>query len=161
MISQLLIFVLVVGIGSTVVLDLWGVLSGRLGWLSGTHWPSVGRWILGLPAGRLVFDGADGRPFTALETATGWVFHYGVGLAYAAMLPLFWGTGFLQSPTVLPVFLIGVVASTLAGLVILMPGMGGGVFARKLPNAAAKNLYVLVTHIIFAVAQYLLALSLA
>ncbi|WP_349295478.1 DUF2938 family protein (plasmid) [Thioclava sp. 'Guangxiensis'] len=161
MFTDIVLFTLVVGIGSTIALDLWGVFTGKIGWMPGTHWPSVGRWIQGLPAGRLVFDGSDTRPFTSSEAATGWIFHYLIGLGYALVIPLVWGTDFIAAPTFLPFFWIGIVISTLAGLVILMPGMGGGVFARKLPNTAGMIAYVLVAHVVFAIAQYLLALMLS
>lgn len=154
---HLAIFVLVVGIGSTIVLDLWAQFTGKIGWIPGTHWPSVGRWLLGIPAGRLVANGQGRRPFTTGEAVAGWVFHYAVGLAYAVMFPLFWGTGFISAPRVWPFVIIGVLVSTLAGLMVLMPGMGGGFFARKLPNTAGIILYVVIAHVVFAVAQYLLA----
>ncbi|MCS0505193.1 DUF2938 domain-containing protein [Ancylobacter mangrovi] len=155
------VFILVVGIGSTLVLDIWAQVSVRIGWLPGTDWPSVGRWLKGLPQGRLVLDGADTGPFSGAETALGWLFHYLVGIAYAVMFPLFWGLAFIHAPTVWPVVLVGVVISSLAGLMVLMPGLGGGFFARKLPNAVDVSLYVFVSHVIFAVAQYLLAWAVA
>ncbi|NVK56147.1 MAG: DUF2938 family protein [Alteromonadaceae bacterium] len=161
MTADIITFILVVGIGSTIALDLWGVFTAKIGWMPGTHWPSVGRWLLGIPAGRLVLDGTDIRPHTGAEAAAGWIFHYLIGLAYAVMFPLFWGASFVATPTVFPFILIGVVISTLAGLIILMPGMGGGLFARKLPNAGGMIAYALVAHIVFAVAQYLLALAVA
>lgn len=161
MISQRVVFILVVGVGSTLVIDLWAQIAARLGWRPAAHWPSVGRWLLGLPRGRLVLDGADPRPFSGLEAATGWLFHYLVGLAYAAMFPLVWGMTFLQKPTLLPVFLIGVVVPTFAGLGVLVPALGGGFFARKIANPLDFIIYVLVSHGIFATAQYLLARALA
>ncbi len=155
------IFILVVGIGSTIALDLWGLIVARITGMSGTHWPLVGRWLLGLPAGRFVFDQEDTAPDTVVEGVVGWGFHYIVGLAYAAMLPLFWGVDFIKAPTIFPFFLIGVVVSSLAGLMILMPGMGAGLFARKTPMPFITILFVVVAHVIFATAQYLLALGVA
>ncbi len=158
MTEHIINFILVVGIGATIVLDLWGVFTAKIGWMSGTHWPSVGRWLLGIPAGRLVLDASDTRPFTWREGAVGWAFHYVAGLGYAVMFPLFWGAGFVGAPTLPPFLLIGLVVSTLAGLVILMPGMGAGLFARRAPNTVGMILYVLVAHAVFAFAEYVLAL---
>lgn len=156
--SDIISFILIVGIGSTLALDIWGILSARIGWLPGTHWPSVGRWIIGMSSGHWIFDGENKAPNTLTEAITGWGFHYIIGIAYAASFPLFWGTGFISAPTVFPFILIGVIISSLAGLIILMPGMGGGIFARKTPSPANVMWYVLVSHIIFAAAEYLLAL---
>ncbi|MHA6882666.1 DUF2938 family protein [Ralstonia pseudosolanacearum] len=157
--SQTIVFILVIGIGSTIALDAWGIITTRIGWMQRTHWPSVGRWLLGIPAGRLVFDREDTSPNTAVESIAGWTFHYAVGIAYAMLFPLIWGTGFIATPTIVPFLLIGVVVSTLAGLVILMPAMGAGLFARKTPTPVAMIIYVLVAHVIFAAAQYFLALA--
>ncbi|WP_034999747.1 DUF2938 family protein [Beijerinckia mobilis] len=159
--QQTVIFIVIVGIGSTIALDLWSIIVAWIGWMPGTHWPSVGRWLLGLLSGRLVFDQNNTSPNTMTESVIGWGFHYIIGLAYAAMYPLFWGLDFLSAPTILPFLLIGVVVSTLAGLIILMPGMGAGLFARKTPTPMLTILYVLVAHVIFTIAQYLLALGLA
>ena len=46
--------------------------------------------------------------------------------------------------------MIGMVGSTLAGLTILMPGMGGSFFAAKKPKPAQTILYVTMAHGIFA-----------
>ncbi len=161
MMSQTLTYILVVGIGSTVALDIWAVIAARVGWLPGTHWPSVGRWLLGIPSGQYVLDSENTSPHSFGEKATGWGFHYLVGISYAASFPLFWGTDFIAAPTILPFFLVGVVISSQAGLMILMPGMGGGFFARKTPAPVSVWVYVLVAHIVFAAAEYSLALSFA
>lgn len=158
MTAETIAFVLVVGIGSTIALDLWGVFTDRIGWMPGTHWPSVGRWLLGIPAGRLVLNGDDTRSYSGAEATVGWLFHYLIGIIYALVFPVVWGAGFIDAPTVLPFVLIGAVASTLAGLTLLMPGMGGGIFARKLPNTGEMIGYILIAHAVFALAEYLFAL---
>ncbi|QKP78699.1 DUF2938 family protein [Methyloligella sp. GL2] len=159
MLSQLIEFTLIVGIGSTIALDLWALLLDKFAGFPGTHWGMVGRWLLGIPHGNLVLDTDNETPASMEEWTIGWIFHYLVGLAYAAMLPLFWGIGYIAAPTVFPVFMIGVVVSSLAGLMILMPGLGGGLFARKTPNPALMIAYVIVAHSVFALAQFLLALG--
>ncbi|WP_111896257.1 DUF2938 family protein [Acinetobacter sp. MB5] len=159
MFLHVLLFILVVGVGSTIALDLWANIARKIGWMPGTHWPSVGRWIIGAFSGKLIFDSENTSPFTTTEAILGWGFHYIVGIAYAAMFPLFLGVNFIDAPTIFPFFLIGVVISSLAGLGILMPAMGGGFFARKTPSPVSIYIYVIVAHIIFAIAQYLLALT--
>ncbi len=157
---QLIGFTLVVGIGSTLALDLWVWLLERLAGLEKTNWGAVGRWLTGLPRGQWALVPAD-QPFGKGEQLLGWTFHYLVGLAYAAMLPLFWGSAYLTAPTLLPALVVGVVVSSLAGLMILMPGLGGGFFASKTPKPGVVIVYVVVAHIVFALAQYLLALAFA
>ncbi|WP_306767946.1 DUF2938 family protein [Martelella alba] len=86
------------------------------------------------------------------------MFHYLVGIAYALLLLVFWGTRFAVQPGILPVFIIGVVVSTFAGLALLMPAMGGGFLGRKLPNQMLMIIYIIVAHIVFAIGQYGFAL---
>ncbi|WP_115718006.1 DUF2938 family protein [Gallaecimonas mangrovi] len=151
-------FSLVVGIGSTVVLDLWVTLVKKVLDIPPTNWGMVGRWIGGLAQGKLVLDTRNDKQPNTYEKALGWAFHYLIGIGYAVMLLLFWGPGFASHPTVLPIFIIGVVVSTLAGLAILMPAMGGGFFASNTPNPKATYLYLIIAHCAFAIGQYGFAL---
>lgn len=150
-------FVLVVGIGSTVVLDLWCLLLEKISGRSGTRWGIVGRWLLGLAKGQFFLRASDIPPSTG-ETALGWIFHYLVGLAYAAMLPLFWGADFVSHPALLPFVIIGFAVSTLAGLLILTPGLGGGFLALKTPDPLKAIGGMIAAHIVFALAQGVFAL---
>ncbi|EKF72814.1 hypothetical protein A11A3_16777, partial [Alcanivorax hongdengensis A-11-3] len=159
--TRLACFITIVGIGSTIALDLWGLLISRLTGRAASDWGLVGRWLLGITRGNWVLDRCNENRPNALEKIMGWGFHYLVGLIYAALLPLLWGADYIAQPSVFPVFVIGVVVSSLAGLLILTPGMGGGVLASRTPNPAATISYVLVAHLVFAVAQYLLALGFA
>lgn len=154
-------FVLCVGIVSTLVLDLWVVLLERYAGLPRTDWRQVGRWLRGLASGNLVLreDAPDREG--AGDAVLGWCFHYGVGLAYAALLPAIWGRELIVYPQPLPYILIGFVLSTFAGLGILTPCMGGGFMGRLLPRKAPVYAYVLVAHIVFALAQYATALGYA
>lgn len=154
MMHDLLIFTLVVGIGSTFALDIWVTLLERLTGLPATNWGMVGRWLDGLSRGQFVLDGTNSTTASGREKAIGWLFHYAVGLAYAFLIPLLWGADVMTTLPVLPFVVIGLVASTAAGLVILYPGMGGGLFASRLPNQAATIVYLIVAHAVFAASQY-------
>jgi len=159
--SDAILFCLVTGVFSTLVLDLWGQLAGRLTGIPPTNWGVVGRWLRGIPKGHWVLRGDDQSAPRACEKALGWAFHYLVGIAYSVLLLLFWGIEFAQAPQLLPILFIGVVVSTLAGLMILMPGLGGGLFGRKMPNQAAILVYVVVAHIVYALALYAAAVAIS
>jgi len=152
--TDVIVFCLVTGILSTVALDLWVTLVEKLTGLPPTNWGMVGRWLTGIPQGRLVLDGADASAPTGGEKALGWIVHYVVGISYSVLLLLLWGMEFAHAPTVMPVVIVGVVISTLAGLMILMPGLGAGFMGSKLPNQGAVFVYVLVAHVVYAVALY-------
>lgn len=156
--STLIGFSLVVGIGSTLLLDLWGLLLFKLKGMTPTNWGSVGRWLLGLLKGRWIATQQDNQPPSRLETISGWTFHYVVGFAYAVILVFGWGTPFTQSPTLLPILLVGIVLSSLAGLMLFMPAMGAGFCGKNIPNRGNAILMMLIAHTIFALGQYLFAL---
>lgn len=158
---QIVSFVAVVGIGATAALDLWIVfLRVALG-VSGTSWRVVGDWLCGLVRGRLCYRPRPGRAPGPGPHALGWAFHYLVGLLYAAAYPLVWGAALLDAPRLGPFLIIGVVVSSLAGLAILSPALGGGFFASQSPHRGRSLVLVVVNHGVFALAQYGLALALA
>ena len=156
--STWIAFSLVVGIGSTLILDLWVTLVKKVAGIPPTDWGMVGRWLTGILRGNLVLDNRITRAPGTIEKMTGWIFHYLIGIADALLLLVFWGTRFALQPSLLPVFIIGVVVSTFAGLALLMPAMGGGFFGRKLPNQMFMIIYIVVAHIAFAIVQYVFAI---
>ncbi|WP_108263488.1 DUF2938 family protein [Mangrovicoccus ximenensis] len=158
---RFVLFSLVAGIAATLVFDLWKLATDRLRGRSGSPWGMVGRWVLGLARGQAMLDQSRSDPPSRGEYAVGWAFHYAVGIAYAAMLPLFWGMGYIDAPTVWPAILIGLVLTTFAGLCILTPAMGGGFLAGNTPNQAERINETLQNHAIFAVALYMGAKSFA
>ena len=151
-------FSLVVGIGSTLILDLWVTMVKKVAGIPPTDWGMVGRWLRGILRGNFVLNKRITSVPSTIEKMTGWFFHYLVGIAYALLLLGFWGTSFALQPSLIPVLIIGVVVSTFAGLALLMPAMGGGFFGRKLPNQMLMIIYIIVAHIAFAIGQYGFAL---
>lgn len=149
-------FCLFVGIGSTIALDIWVLLVERLTGIPPTNWGVVGRWIAGMPSGHLVLQQSD-KPISDTEKVIGWLFHYLVGIAYAGLILLIFGTAFIQNPQWMPVIVVGLILSTFAGLAILMPGLGGGFFGRLMPDKLTTYIYLIVAHGVFAIAQYFLS----
>jgi len=152
--KDVMVFCLVTGVLSTVALDVWVTLVGKLTGRAPTNWGMVGRWLLGMRYGQWVLRGDDRSAPSQAERALGWAFHYLVGISYSVLVLLGWGPGFVQSPTVLPVVLVGLVLSTIAGLTILMPGLGAGFLGSRLPDRCARYVYLVLAHTVFAAAMY-------
>ena len=151
-------FSLTVGIGSTLLLDLWSFLLYKVGGITPTNWGIVGRWLWGLRQGQWVAIQSAYPPITLVEKVSGWLFHYWVGVVYAVLLALVWGDSFIGSPTLLPTFYSGFLVSSLAGLTLFMPAMGAGFCGRKIPNQAKALCLMLIAHSLFALGQYIFAL---
>ncbi|MFM2477778.1 DUF2938 family protein [Celerinatantimonas sp. MCCC 1A17872] len=156
--SHIVMFCLFVGIGSTIVLDVWVEIVKKVTGIPPTNWGAVGRWVSRIPKGLLFLDTSDTRDFSSFEKTLGWCFHYIIGVAYAVLLLLLGGVSFIAHPTLMPIFLIGVCLSSLAGLMILMPCLGGGFFARKVPNPFTIIVYIIIAHILFALGQYVFSI---
>ncbi len=77
-----------------------------------------------------------------------------MGIAYAVIVVIGWGMPFIDTPTFPPLFLVGIVLSSIAGLTLFMPAMGAGFCGRKIPNQANAILMMLIAHTIFAIGQY-------
>lgn len=151
--ESILLFCTVVGVASTIVLDVWVLIVQKVTGIPPTNWGIVGRWVLGLFEGELVIDDASSEP-SIFERTVGWLFHYVIGISYAILLILIYGEAIISNPTVMPFVIVGLVISTIAGLGILMPALGAGFFGRLLPNKPVTYLYVIVAHAVFATAQY-------
>jgi hypothetical protein len=78
------------GIGATVVMDLWAAFLTRLLGVRGLNYGLVGRWFGHLPRGHFVHDDiAQASPVPG-ELAIGWGAHYAIGIVFAALL---WRSG--------------------------------------------------------------------
>ena len=156
--NDMVIFSLMVGIGSTMVLDLWAFLLFKLKGIAPTDWGQVGRWLLGLRNGEWVARQDNQAPISKIELCSGWMFHYLVGIAYAVIIALTWGQGFIRAPTLMPIISVGLILSTIAGLTLFMPAMGAGFCGRKLPHPGNTFGMMILAHGVFTLGQYLFAL---
>lgn len=159
--SNLLIFAVIVGGGATLIGDLWGVVLKRVFGVARPNWGMAGRWLKGLPEGRLKRDTSDSRTPSQAEHALGWAFHYAVGIVFAALLPLIWGMGYMQAPSLGPALVIGLGLATFCGTCIFMPAMGAGLAGAALPNRQAVIGRLLLSHLIFGLSLWLIARALA
>jgi len=137
-----------IGVGATVLMDLWALFLHKAFGQARPNWGPVGRWVWHL--GDKVFhdDIGDAAPY-AHEVSLGWAFHYLVGIVYGIILVVVAGAGWLAAPTFLPAFILGIVTVG-AGWFLLAPGMGAGWAASKRPNPMQIRALNLVSHTVFA-----------
>ncbi|SFU52553.1 Protein of unknown function [Nitrosospira multiformis] len=87
-----------VGIGGTIVLDLYAFLLQRLFGVPATNWQMVGRWLGHMPSGSFVQTNLGQVKPVPGEHALGWIFHYVIGIAYGLLLVAIWGADGCLSP---------------------------------------------------------------
>ena len=144
---------ILIGTGATAFLDLWSAGRARL---SGTQKPDyalVGRWLAYLPRGRFFHDPiARSAPIRG-EGAIGWIAHYAIGIALAGILLAGWGSAWSRDPALAPALIVGI-GSVAAPFLLMQPGMGAGIAARRTSNPRAARLRSLTTHAIFGIGLY-------
>jgi hypothetical protein len=151
--TEFLIRAVIIGVGATLLLDLWALLLNRTLGLPTPNWPLVGRWFAHLPRGRFIHEDIGQAEPVANERAIGWLAHYAVGILFAAVVLAIWGTAWARSPTFLPALIVGL-ATVGCGWFILQPGMGAGIAASKRSNAGQVRLLNIVGHVVFAIGLY-------
>lgn len=142
-----------IGAGATALLDLWAIVRRRLSGVAPLDYALVGRWLAYLPRGRFRHDAIAATPPVRGERPVGWIAHYLIGMALAAILLAIWGLDWVRHPTIGPALIVGI-GSVAAPFLILQPGMGAGIAARRTPNPAAARLRSLVTHAVFGIGLY-------
>jgi hypothetical protein len=147
-----------IGIGATILMDIWAVILGKLTGSGLPNWGPPGRWLWHLFAKGTVFHDDIGKaePYKH-EVALGWVFHYVVGAIYGIMLVILTGPYWLLAPTFLPAWIWGIVTIA-GGWFLLQPGLGIGWAASKTPNANKVRFLGLVAHTVFGFGLYATAL---
>lgn len=144
---------LVIGVGATVVMDLWAIARKR--WLD--HAPPnyglVGRWLAHMPHGRFRHDAITAALPVKGERLIGWTAHYLIGVAFAGLLLGIWGLEWIQHPSIGPALIVGI-GTVAAPFLVMQPGMGAGIAASRTPRPAAARFHSLVNHAVFGLGLY-------
>ncbi len=148
-----------IGAGATMVMDLWAVLLRQFG-VPSLNLAFLGRWIGHLPRGRWMHLSIASATPVRGESSIGWCAHYAIGIIFSALSLWTYGLGWARSPSLLPALFMGI-ATVVAPLLILQPGMGAGIASRKTPRPVFNCIKSLVTHTVFGLGMYLTALATA
>ncbi|MBN9370634.1 MULTISPECIES: DUF2938 domain-containing protein [unclassified Hydrogenophaga] len=148
-----------IGIGATAVMDVWLLVLARLG-VPTAGFAMVGRWVGHIARGRFAHAAIAKAPPLPFERGLGWLTHYLVGIAYAALLIAALGPDWLAQPTVLPALVFGL-ATVAAPWLVMQPAMGAGFLALKTPTPLKNCLRNLANHAVFGAGLYLAAAALA
>lgn len=150
---ELIIKGTMIGVGATVVMDLWALILAQFPGQSRPDWGLVGRWFWHLRHGQIFHDDiAATKPYRH-EVVLGWIGHYVVGILYGVVFALYGGSAWFANPIFLPAWIFGIM-TVAAGWFLLQPGLGIGWAASRLPNAANVRVLNLVAHTFFALGLY-------
>ena len=148
-----LVCALWIGVGATVLVDLWAIARRRAFNIPPPDYGLVGRWFAHLARGRFRHESIAVSPSVHGEQLIGWVAHYVVGVLFAALLLSVWGLAWVRHPMIGPALLVGI-GTVVAPFLVMQPGMGAGVAASRTRRPAAARVQSLITHTIFGLGLY-------
>jgi uncharacterized membrane protein YagU involved in acid resistance len=144
------------GIGATLVMDLWNLFLKRAFSIPSLNFCLLGRWLRHMAAGTFRHANITASPQMPFECKIGWTAHYTIGLVFALVFVALASGDWLARPTLLPALLYGI-ATVVFPLFILQPSLGLGVAASRTPKPMQARLKSLVTHTVFGVGLYVSA----
>ncbi len=148
----------VVGLGATLLMDLWALLLQRTFGIPSANYCLVGRWLCHMPDGTFVHASIVDASRKRFECVAGWLAHYLIGAAYALALVAIVSGGWLARPTLLPAVLFGVVTVVLP-FVVMQPSFGLGIAASRAPDPGQARLRSLMAHTVFGAGLYVCAIG--
>jgi len=147
----------IIGVGATLTMDLWGLLSHRLFGISPANYCLVGRWFCHMPEGRFFHQSIAKATQKHGECFVGWLAHYLIGVAYAAAMVGLTSGAWLYYPTLWIAILFGL--ATLAfPFFIMQPSFGLGLASSRSSNPTQARLKSTLTHVAFGIGLYISAL---
>jgi hypothetical protein len=152
-IMDIYVRVLLIGIGATLLVDLWGVFLRKAFGVRSLSYAMVGRWLGHMWDGRFAHPNITTTPAVRGENAVGWSFHYIIGILFAGLLVAVTGDDWLDRPSIGPALVVGV-GTVIAPFFVMQPGMGFGIAASRTPAPGIARLRSLVTHGIFGLGLY-------
>ena len=148
--------VLFIGIGATAVLDIWLALLGRIG-VPTLNFAFIGRWAGHLFRGKFAHAAIGRAEPIPGELAWGWLLHYAIGIAFAALLVGTQGVAWARQPTIGPALALGL-CTVLAPLFVMQPAMGAGFASSKTATPVKNVLRNVANHAVFGLGLYLSSL---
>ena len=155
---SLFVSIVFVGVGATLIMDLWAFFLKRAFAIPSLNYCLVGRWLAHMSEGRFAHQGIGQSEPSFLECHVGWVAHYLIGVAFAAALVAITSPAWLLEPAIIPAVLFGLVA---VPFLFMQPSFGLGVAASKTPNPKQARVRSLMAHASFGVGLYIAAMALS
>ena len=136
---ELLVGIVTIGLGATIVMDLWAVFLKYVFKIPSSNYCLVGRWLLHMTNGSFKHPSITAAAQKPAECATGWIAHYTIGVLFALAFVTLATPEWAQSPTLMPALIFGIVTVGLP-FFIMHPSFGLDLAASKTPNPMQARL---------------------
>ena len=147
---MLVIQIIIVGVFSCAIFDLWQRLFQKLTAIPPSNWAMVGRWALILiTSGQLIARDLEFQTERKNELAVGWLVHYCTAIGYAAVYAWLMNATILQ-PGLIDGLIFGVI-SVAVPLFFFLPCLGKGMLGRLTSNPPLVCRLALMMHSLFGV----------
>ncbi len=147
-----------VGLGATLMMDIWNTFLKRAFGIASLNYCMLGRWVSHLPSGVMRHASIIGSRGMPHECTIGWIAHYSIGAMLAVTFVVIGPREWLAQPTLLPALIFGVV-SIVFPFFVLQPSLGFGIAGSKTPQPVQARLKSLATHVVFGIGLYVCALG--
>jgi hypothetical protein len=151
-ITEFVTRVIVIGVGATLVMDLWGLLLTQFG-IPSLNLALLGRLIGHIPEGTFFHESIAKAAPVRGERFIGWCAHYSIGIGFAALLLAVFGLSWARAPSLPPALFVGLL-TVAAPLLILQPAMGAGIASSKTPTPLFNSIKSVVTHTVYGFGLY-------
>jgi hypothetical protein len=148
----------IIGVGATLMMDLWNLFLKRTFGIPSLNYCYLGRWVRYIPDGTLRHVSIAAAPAKSHECTVGWLAHYSIGVMLALGLLVLTTGNWLGRPTLLPALLYGI-ATIVFPFFVLQPSLGLGIASSRTPHPTRARLKSLVTHTVFGLGLYLCGLG--
>jgi len=146
-----------IGLGATLITDLWALFLKRAFKITSPNYCLVGRWLRYMPEGIFRHSNIASVPQKSAECIVGWIAHYMIGITFAVAFLALAGSNWLQRSTLIPAIVFGII-TVLMPFFIMQPAFGLGLAASKTSNPTQARLRSLMNHAVFGVGLYLFGL---
>ena len=160
MLSELMLNAILIGTGATMFMDFVALGQKHLLSQQTLDYALVGRWLGHMRRGQFIH-----RPISASdpirgEKLLGWGLHYLIGILFAGIFLAIMDESWIKNPTLLPAILFGIL-TVLAPFLIMQPGLGAGLAARRAPKPTVARAKSIFAHLVFGVGLWITALGFA
>ena len=149
-----------VGVGATLVMDLWNLFLKVAFGIPSLDLCLLGRWVGHMPAGTFRHERIWGATPKAGECVIGRIAHYGIGVGLAGALALLTSGESLLRPSLGPAVLFGIV-TVVFPFFLMQPALGLGLASARTPDPARARLKSLMSHAAFGLGLWVAALPVA